>query len=290
MSSFYREITPLTASDCFTVFSRHKEGFDFPLHYHDEMELNFIENAPGAKRIIGDHVGMISGMELVLVGPNVPHGWFSHECTQNPIYEITLQFHRQLFDERLLQKNQLADIRRLLSESERGILFSADTARKIKTRLESLIQKNGFESILELFSIVHELSLSEEIKVLASHSSVQNKSAYQDKRLEVALEYMQANYQREITLEEVARVVNMAKVSFSRYIKRRTGRTYIDTLNDIRLSHASRKLMDSSQIISEIAYACGFNNLSYFNRVFKRRVGYTPKAFREQYKGTRTFI
>ncbi|WP_299291603.1 hypothetical protein [uncultured Mucilaginibacter sp.] len=54
-----REITPLTQSDCFTMFSRVKKRFDFPLHYHEEYELNLILNAKGAKRIVGDHIEMI---------------------------------------------------------------------------------------------------------------------------------------------------------------------------------------------------------------------------------------
>ena len=80
LSDILREITPLTASDCFTIFSREKEKFDFPLHNHEEMELNLILNASGAKRIIGDHIDEIGDAELVFVGPNLPHGWFTHKC------------------------------------------------------------------------------------------------------------------------------------------------------------------------------------------------------------------
>ena len=73
-----REITPLTQGDCFTLFSRVKKDFDFPLHYHEEFELNFIQNGKGAKRVIGDHIEEIDDLELVLVGPNLQHGWFTH--------------------------------------------------------------------------------------------------------------------------------------------------------------------------------------------------------------------
>src|SRR5688500_9937230 len=106
-----REITPLTQGDCFTVFYRTKNGFDFPLHYHDEIELNFIQNAKGAKRVIGDHIEEIEGLELVLVGSNLQHGWFNHEMRTKEINEITIQFHRDLFDEKFLNRNQMAFIR-----------------------------------------------------------------------------------------------------------------------------------------------------------------------------------
>src|SRR3954447_26257656 len=98
-----REITPLTKNDCFTLFYRTKTKFDFPLHYHDEFELNFIRNAKGAKRVIGDHIEEIDELELVLVGSNLPHGWFTYNCKSDLIEEITIQFHRDLFDEKFLQ-------------------------------------------------------------------------------------------------------------------------------------------------------------------------------------------
>ena len=89
-----REITPLTQSDCFTLFSRIKSDFDFPLHYHEEFELNFISNATGAKRVVGDHIGEIENLELVLVGSNLQHAWFTHKCSSEEIREITIQFHK----------------------------------------------------------------------------------------------------------------------------------------------------------------------------------------------------
>jgi len=101
---------------------------------------------------------------------------------------------------------------------------------------------------------------------------------------------MRDNYDKEITLEGVAKLAGMTEVSFSRFIKKRTGKTFIESLNEIRLGHTSRSLIDTTNTISEIAYKCGFNNLSYFNRIFKNKNGCTPKEFRENYAGTRTFV
>src|SRR5947209_8981461 len=151
-----REITPLTQGDCFMVFYRTKNSFDFPLHYHDEFELNFIQNAKGAKRIIGDHVDEIDELELVLVGPNLQHGWFNHKLGNTEIKEITIQFHRDLFDEKFLHRNQMAFIRHMFERSLRGILFSAETAQLIMPRLEKLTQKNGFDSVVELLCLLHD--------------------------------------------------------------------------------------------------------------------------------------
>ena len=97
-----KEITPLTINDCFTVFSRTKKEFNFPLHFHEEYELNLIINAKGAKRIIGDHMSEINDIELVLIGPNLPHCWKTFNCKSKKIIEITIQFHKDLIDEKFL--------------------------------------------------------------------------------------------------------------------------------------------------------------------------------------------
>ena len=100
-----REISPLTQGDCFTLFSRVKSEFDFPLHYHEEYELNFIRDAKGARRIVGDHIEEIDEVELVLVGPNLQHAWFTHQCKSREIEEVTIQFHKDLFDDKFLRRN-----------------------------------------------------------------------------------------------------------------------------------------------------------------------------------------
>src|SRR5215210_7043473 len=128
-----REITPLTQADCFTLFYRVKENFDFPIHYHEEFELNFIQNAKGAKRVIGDHIEEIGEWELVLVGPNLQHGWFTNKCKSKEITEITIQFHRDLFDEKFLNRSQMNVIRNMFEKSFRGILFSKETTQQMMT-------------------------------------------------------------------------------------------------------------------------------------------------------------
>ncbi|PRY09940.1 AraC-like DNA-binding protein [Pontibacter ummariensis] len=290
MTSVYREITPLTQSDCFTIFSRVKQEFKFPLHYHEEFELNFISNAAGAKRVVGDHIEEIDDLELVLVGSNLPHGWFTHHCKSKEIVEITLQFHRDLFDEKFLKRNQLSFIRALLERSAKGISFSRETKEAMRPRLEQLAQKSGFDSVIELISILQDLSISRNMQTLSNSVYTSEKFNYYSRRIEKAFEYMQTYYDKDISLADMAKVVNMPEVSFSRFIKKRTGKTFIESLNEIRLGHASRMLIDTTETISEVSYKCGFNNLSYFNRVFKREKGCTPKEFRQNYSSSCVFV
>jgi len=286
-----REITPLTQSDCFTLFSRVKSAFDFPLHNHEEFELNFIQHAKDARRVVGDHMEDIDDLELVLVGPNLQHAWFTHKCRSKEIKEITIQFHKDLFDDKFLRRNQLSFIRALFEKSLRGILFSRETTQQLAPRITDLNQKHGFDSVLELISILHDLSTSRNIRILSDSSFNDNgQLTYNSRRVEKTFEYMNQNFDRPVALGEVARLANMSEVSFSRFFRQRTGNTFIDSLTEIRLGHASRMLIDTTQSIAEVAYNCGFNNISNFNRIFKKKKGCTPKEFRESYSGTRIFI
>lgn len=285
-----RETTPLTQSDCFTMFSRVKDSFDFPLHYHEEFELNYIENARGAQRVVGDHIETITNYELVLIGPLVHHGWFNGQCKQTNIHEITIQFHKDLFDEKFLSKNQLSYLKSMLQLAGRGISFSQETIQLLAPRIKNLNKKNGFDSVLELMSILHDLSTSRNMKILSDINFFKGMDQYYNTRIDKTFEFMTKNLEKEITLSEVAKLSNMTEVSFSRYFKQKTGTTFIDALNDIRISQAVRMLIETSLSISEIAYSCGFNNMSNFNRTFKRKKACSPKEFRLNYSGRRIFI
>ncbi|MEO5997677.1 MAG: AraC family transcriptional regulator [Chitinophagaceae bacterium] len=285
-----REITPLTQSDCFTIFSRTKTDFNFPLHNHEEFELNFVQNAKGAKRVAGDHMEEIDEIELVLVGANLQHAWFTHNCKSDDIREITIQFHKDLFDETFLRRNQLSFIRSMFEKSSRGILFSKETTQQLSPRIIALNQKRGFDSVLELMSILHDLSTSRNMRILSDSTFNPVEYTYNSRRIEKTFEYMNRNFDKTVSLGEVSRISSMSEVSFSRFFKSRTGNTFIDSLAEIRLGHASRMLIDTTQSIAEIAYHCGFNNISNFNRIFKKRKGCTPKEFRESFSGTRIFI
>jgi len=291
MNNIIKEITPLTQSDCFTISSRVKTEFNFPLHFHEEFELNLVLNAKGAKRIVGNSVEEIEDIELVLIGPNLSHVWLTHKCKSREITEVTIQWHKDLFDEKFLKKNQLAFIRKMLERSSRGILFPRETAELVYKRLLAINQMKGFDSVLELMSILHQLSTSKSMRQL-SDASFNNEQIlnFHSRRIDKAYEFMNANFHKPISLKDISKLVNMTEVSFSRFIKKRTGNTFIDSLNEIRLGHATKMLIETTHSVAEISYKCGFNNISNFNRFFKKRKQCTPKEFRENYSGTKVFI
>lgn len=278
-----RESTPLTDNDCFMIFSRKKSNFDFPLHTHKEMELNLVMNAAGASRVIGNHVGTIGDMELVLVSGDTPHAWFTDRCQSKEIHEITLQFSPDLIDEKFLNRNPMTALKRLFEEARRGVLFSRETAELLAPRMRELYEQGsagGMKPVLDMLMILNTLSLCEERRPLSDATFIQKKMKSHSARLEAVFAYLNQHFNRQITLTEVAAVVSMSDVSFSRFIKKVTGQSFVDTLTEIRLGHVARMLIDTDMTIAEIAYCCGFNNMANFNRIFKRKKGMPPHKFR----------
>jgi AraC-like DNA-binding protein len=291
-TNVFREVTPLSTEDCFVIINRTKSEFTYPVHVHPEYELNFIENAKGAQRVVGDSIEDIDDLELCLIGnENLEHAWMNHHCESKEIHEITIQFHKDLFLESLLNKKQFHTVAVMLENAKKGMLFSRPVIESVKDRLDSLNKsQNGFYSVLELLSILYELSVDENSRILCSSTFNKQDDSSESRRIQKVINYLNSNYQKEIRLLDVANHVNMSEVSFSRFMKKRTGKNYIEYLNDLRLGIASRFLVDTSKTISEISYECGFNNLSNFNRIFKKRKGYTPKEFRENYSKMRILI
>jgi AraC-like DNA-binding protein len=281
MNKILKEIVPLSPENCFSIFSRTKRRFDFPLHYHQEFELNFVGNAPGAKRIVGDSIEIISETDLVLIGPNLVHSWFDNGRPASKIEEITLQWHQDLFDERFIHSNQFYLLRKLLDLSVNGVLFSREVAVAIYPRLKILKDSVGFDSLILLSSILNDLAISKDFTILSKvNANGAAKLKYNSRRLTTVFEYMERNYQSQITLKDVATLVNMSDASFSRFVKQRTGMSFIENLNNLRLANACKLLMETNVSIADVAFRCGFNNYSHFNRLFKKKKKYTPKEFR----------
>ena len=285
----HREITPLTASDCFLVFDRIKDDFDFPVHFHPEFELNFIHNGKGVQRIIGDHMQEIEHYELVLIGPNLFHGWTLHNCKQKEIHEITLQFHGNLLQDSLLNRSLMKPIKKLFEDSFYGVLFSRETAIAAYSKIRNLSKLEGLEYFLSFISLLHFLAISEGQKKLSSYSPT-TENFHNSEKIKIIYEYVKENFREKLKVKDVAALVNMTEVSFSRFIKKRTGKTFIDYLNDVRIGFASQWLLENDESIAEIAYKAGFNNVSNFNRIFKSRKNCTPTEYIKNFEGVKKVL
>lgn len=284
----HREITPLRDNDCFLVFDRQRTAFSFPIHFHPEYEINYIRKACGGKRIVGDHIAEIGNFELVMVGPNLYHGWENYKNTGDALFqEITIQFPRELFHDELLNKNILKPIHELFQNANRGIAFSEETVKMLGPKLQVLSQKRGFDSFLEFQSLLYDLAISRDQKILTNMSFQRQNDFYNSERIEKVYRYVKENFNKKLKLEEAAEMVNMSVISFSRLIKQRTGKSFVDFVNEMRLGFATRLLIESNKSITEVCFKCGFNNISNFNRIFKKRQGCTPSEFRMNFNGTK---
>ncbi len=285
----HREITPLSPEDSFLVFDRIKDDFDFPIHFHPEFELNFILNGKGVRRVVGDHMEEIEEIELVLVGPNLQHGWELHNCRNKDIHEITIQFHNDLFDTGLLGRRIMKPIKDMFERSAHGILFSKKISEEVASRIMKLSKIDSMDYFLELISILQDLATSRHQHLLSSYTS-NNKDFENSNKIKVIYEFVQENYQNKISLNEISKMVNMSPVSFNRFIKKRTGKTLIEYVNDTRIGYAARWLIEKDLSIAEIAFKCGFNNIANFNRVFKKSKNCTPSQYREQFSGIKRVL
>ena len=175
-------------------------------------------------------------------------------------------------------------IKNMLERSSHGILFSKKTSLELYDRISKVSRFDGMDYFIEFLSILQDLASSRH-QVLLSNYVVDRPNFENNKRLKVIYEFINDNYHNKIKLDDVSGLVSMTNVSFNRFMKKRTGKTFIEYLNDIRISHASMKLIESDHSISEVAFQCGFNNIANFNRVFKKIKNCTPSDYRKEFSG-----
>lgn len=287
-----REITPLSDKDCFYIAERHKTEFTYPIHSHKEFELNFTEKAAGVRRIVGDSMEVIGDYDLVLIASEqLEHVWEQHECTSKDIREITVQFSPDLFFKSFLNKNQFHSMAKMFERAKNGLAFPMSAILKVYPMLDTLAsEKQGFYATINFLTILYELSLFEDARTLSTSSFAKIEMQSDSRRVQKVQNYINSHYKEDIRLGHLADMVGMTPVSFSRFFKLRTGKNLSDYIIDIRIGFAARLLVDSTMSIAEICYECGFNNLSNFNRIFKKKKNCSPKEFKENYRKKKLLV
>ena len=284
MNEVISEITRLTDKDCYHLVERHKKQHTYPLHRHGEMELNFVENCSGNRRIIGDSIEVIDCYDLVLMGGGLEHTWEQYECQSNDIREVTIHFSRDLFSDAFLSKTHLKPLADLISKADVGVAFGMKAIMHNYDRLNELVNMEPcFYSVMKFIELMYELSLTSDYRLLSTSAFAHTTMTTDSRRVQKVKDYIDANFKDDIRLQELADLANMTPTAFSRFFKLRTGKSISEYIIDVRLGHAARMLADSTMAVVEICYRCGFNNISNFNRIFKRKKGLTPTEFRENY-------
>lgn len=286
------EITPLMGKDVLYIADRHKKEFTYPIHNHSVYELNFVENAKGVRRIVGDSQEVIGDYDLCLItSPDLEHVWEQNECHSGDIREITVQFDFSMSDETLFGRNPYASITRMMQEAKKGLSFPLQAIMKVYGMLDTLSSvKDGFYAVQQFLTILYELSRCDNARTLASSSYAKVTVEDDSRRILKVKNFISKNYMDELRLPELASLAGMSSSAFSRFFKLHTGRNISEYIIDLRLGYAARMLVDTAKSISEIGFDCGFNNLSNFNRIFKKKKGCSPSEFRESYHKTRIIV
>ena len=287
------EITPLAENDFMYVADRHKKEFTYPIHCHELMELNFVANAKGCRRVVGDSSEVIGDYDLVLItSPDLEHVWEQYQCKSDDIHEITIQFYIHFEDEHTpFRTNPYKSIYNMMMRAKRGLVFPMEAILTVYHRLVGLSKiTESFYTTQELFFILYELSKFDNARELASTSFAKVDNESDSRRVTKVKSYIDQHYKEEIRLQQMADLVGMTPSAFSRFFKLRTGKTLNEYLVDVRLGNAARRLVDTTDSVAEVCYVCGFNTLSNFNRLFKKRKGFSPTEFRDKYRKTKVII
>lgn len=256
-------------------------------HYHPEIDILLSLKDHAGEFISGDHIGRLEKGTLFMNGPNIPHALHSNKEDERNWARPSLaviQFSPESLGIELMQKTELQQIRQFLDSARFGYEFYGDTADEAAKRILAMEQQSELQRFTELLLLLQLFAETTEKRPLASPAYSPSLKESHITRLDEVLTFLQRNKQESITLETVAAVAKMSPKSFCRFFKSNTGKTLIEYLNELRIGEACRKLVESDRPVSEVAFDCGFQNLSHFNRRFRALKELTPSEFRKQYR------
>ncbi|MEM7106113.1 MAG: AraC family transcriptional regulator [Bacteroidota bacterium] len=270
-------ISPLKAGGSFHYFKVVEEALDPYWHYHPEIELTLIVKGEGT-RYIGNHISSYADGDLVLVGEHLPHHWVSNKQKAENFHEaIVIQFNRDIFS----GIPELKTLDQLIVASANGLYFPNPPERVI-THLKIFDNLNDVEQLCALFNLLDLLNQSHERTTLSTFNYNFSKvTSSHHSKVERVTTYIIENLDRKITVSEMARLTNFTPESFCRWFKKALGNTFITFLNTARVESACQYLLHTDLSISQIAHRTGFENLTHFNRVFRKYKFVAPSRYRK---------
>lgn len=260
--------------------------FTYPWHFHSEFEIVYVLKSSG-RRFVADSVEPFQEGDITLMGSYLPHFWKSETPgdteNANRVNAIVVQFHKDFFREEINSYPEFHRINELLKRAARGIHFSKTSGEKIGKMLKRLLKLNGLERMLYFIKLMDTMARTENYRILASNAYQLEEQKELNNRLDKIMHFINTNYQRKISQEEVASKIGMTTAAFCRYFKEKTGKGFIFFVNEMRIGYACKLLIENHLSISQICFECGFNNISNFNRMFKRQTGYAPGEYQQQF-------
>jgi AraC-like DNA-binding protein len=260
--------------------------FTYPWHFHSEFEIVYVLKSSG-RRFVADSAEPFQEGDITLMGSYLPHFWKSDvpDDMENAsrVNAIVVQFHKDFFREEINSYPEFHRINELLKRAARGIHFSKTSGEKIGKMLKRLLKLNGLERMLYFIKLMDAMARIDSYRILASKAYLLEEHKELNNRLDKIMHFINTNYQRKITQEEVANKIGMNTVAFCRYFKEKTGKGFIFFINEMRIGYACKLLIENHLSISQICFESGFNNISNFNRMFKRQTGSTPGEYQQQF-------
>lgn len=259
------------------------EDFVHSYHVHEECEVVYIKEGRG-RLVVGDFSGRFEPGGLYLLGPNLPHAFFSDAAREGGarrVCSLYAQFTPTCFGEGFFDLPEMQSAGKLLRRAARGIEFSGLDSKKAEILLAKLLMSAPMERMARFIELFHLITSGGEQRLLTSEQYVRTEVHRESERLNRAISYIHRSFSGEVMLAAVAAEANLSEAAFSRFFKKSMDQSFIDYLIDLRLSEACRLLLETDMTITEIAYAVGFKNLSNFNRQFLKRKGQTPRSFRK---------
>lgn len=256
-------------------------------HAHPELELVFILEGFG-KRIIGDKVEPFEAGDMVFIGSSVPHIWLSDaafykEDSNLQSKVIVTYFHPKVFQQFLDNVKEFDSIREMIRQASKGIKILGETRNIIAEKLMALSSKTGFEKVDGFLQIMHLISISEDKSFIVNNENNEYEIANSDRLIDV-IKFIKDNLHEHISLKQVSEVACMKEQSFCRYFKNRTKKSFSQYLEDVRMEHARKLLIETDSSIADIAYACGYNSSSHFCKVFKDHNEQSPYQYKRNIK------
>jgi AraC-like DNA-binding protein len=258
---------------------------DHVWHYHPECELTYILRGEGT-RFIGDSVQHFGPGDLIFSGPNLPHCWVNDEVDDTDPERnelLVLQFKPDCLGPDFLISPDAHSLLELIEFGKRGLKFSGPVVAEVATALKNLQDEAG---LTRLTSFVHLLDLlvqADEVEELTSELYVNDTRDFHGGRMGKVMAYVKQNLAEDIKQSDVAELVSMTPQGFSRFFRATTGRTFVSFVNVMRIMEACRQLVNSDEDIIDIAFQCGYANLSNFNRRFSELKQTTPREYRNQH-------
>jgi len=257
-------------------------------HYHNNYEISFITEGSG-KRIVADSIEEFQPGDLVFIGCNLPHVWIADKETRTPsnrnLEMVFLQFTSVVLSRQLLELPEFINIKKAMDSSERGIQIVGQTLNEVSEIMLQLPYLKSFERMLAFLRMMDIIGKSDTNIQLASKEYHNKRFTTANKRIEAIHEYLMKNFQQDIDLKSLAGMVNMAEGSLCRFFRMKMGMTLFEYLNQLKVEFACKLLMDQDLSVLDVCHDSGFNNISHFNKQFKKATGVPPSEYRKRFQG-----